>query len=69
SFANISAPVALVMAIAIAGHYLPNRWRDWSADRWAAAPFYAQAAALMLLAIGLQYVAATGAAPFIYTRF
>jgi hypothetical protein len=28
-----------------------------------------QAAALVLLVIGLQYIAATGAAPFIYTRF
>ena len=33
------------------------------------APFYAQAAALALLVIGMQYVAQTGAAPFIYKRF
>ncbi|MBI1790591.1 MAG: MBOAT family protein [Acidobacteria bacterium] len=69
SFANISGPLAVVLAIAVAGHYLPAKWRQWSQERFAASPFYAQAAALMLLAIALQYVAATGAAPFIYTRF
>jgi len=69
SFDNISAPVALVMAIAIAGHYSPVKWQGWVTDRFAAIPFYAQAAALMLLAIALQYVSATGVAPFIYTKF
>jgi len=69
SFDNISAPVALVMAIAIIGHYSPIRWQDWAVNRFAATPFYAQAAALMLLAVALQYVAATGVAPFIYTKF
>ena len=34
-----------------------------------ASPFYVQAASLALLVIALQYVAQTGAAPFIYTRF
>ena len=56
SFENISGPVALVMAIAIVGHYFPMRWQDWVVDRFAATPFYAQAAALMLLAVALQYV-------------
>lgn len=68
-FTNISAPIQMILAIAIAGHYLPPKWWQWSQDRFAAAPFYAQAAALMLLMIGIQYVAATGAAPFIYTKF
>ena len=69
SFENISGPVALVMAIAIVGHYFPMRWQDWVVDRFAATPFYAQAVALMLLAVALQYVSATGVAPFIYTKF
>ena len=33
------------------------------------APFFAQAGALAALVIGLQYVAQTGAAPFVYQRF
>ena len=69
SFANISAPVAMVLAIAVIGHYFPMRWQNWVADRFVATPFYAQAAALMLLAVALQYVSATGVAPFIYTKF
>ena len=69
AFTNISATIQMILAIAIAGHYLPARWWQWAQDRFAAAPFYAQATALMLLMIGIQYVAATGAAPFIYTKF
>jgi len=69
SFENIPAPVAIVLAIAVVGHYFPLKWQGWVIDRFAATPFYAQAAALMLLAIALQYVAASGVAPFIYTKF
>ena len=68
-FSNISASIQMILAIAIAGHYLSARWWQLAQDKFAAAPFYAQAAALMLLMIGIQYVAATGAAPFIYTKF
>ncbi len=69
AFANISPALGVILAIAVAGHYAPSAWNLWSQQRYAALPFYAQAATLMLLAIALQYVAATGAAPFIYTRF
>jgi len=69
SFENISPGVAIVLLIALVGHYFPMKWQDWVADRFVDTPFYAQAAALMLLAIALQYVAATGVAPFIYTKF
>ncbi len=69
SFENISPPVAMVLSIAIVAHYFPMKWQGWVADRFVATPFYAQAVALMLLAVALQYVAATGVAPFIYTKF
>ena len=69
SFENISGPVWLILGIAVAAHYFPPKWQGWVTDRFAATPFYAQAAALMLLAIALQYVSATGVAPFIYTKF
>jgi D-alanyl-lipoteichoic acid acyltransferase DltB (MBOAT superfamily) len=69
SAANISQPVAIVMLIAAMAHFVPRPWFDRSRDFFAASPFYAQAAALVLLAIAIQYVAATGAAPFLYTRF
>ena len=69
SFDNISKPVAIILAIAAVAHYFPPKWHGWAVDRFAAVPFYGQAAALMLLAIALQYVSATGVAPFIYTKF
>ena len=57
------------MAIGALAHYLPNKWYDFSLNLYARAPFYAQAAALAMLVIGLQYVAHTGATPFIYNKF
>jgi alginate O-acetyltransferase complex protein AlgI len=68
-FDNVSTPVAVVLGIAAVGHYVPAKWYEWTQTRFAASPFFAQAAALTLLAIALQYVSATGAAPFIYTKF
>jgi alginate O-acetyltransferase complex protein AlgI len=68
-FDNISQPAAMVLAIAIVAHYFPPKWQAWVSDRFVAVPFFAQALVLMLLAVALQYVAATGVAPFIYTKF
>ena len=69
SFANISPPVALVMAIGVAAHFLPKRHAEWCSSLYGRAPFYAQAAALALLVLAIEYVAITGAAPFLYTQF
>lgn len=69
SAANISAPVALILLIGVLGHFIPKDWFERVRDAFAVTPFWVQAALLMLLMIGLQYIAATGAAPFIYTRF
>lgn len=69
STANISAPVAIVMAIAALGHYIPDGWYKELDTLWVRSPFYVQAAAMALLLLAIHYVNATGAAPFIYTRF
>jgi alginate O-acetyltransferase complex protein AlgI len=69
SFANISAPLAIVLLIGALAHSIPKTWYDFSLTLFVRAPFYAQALALALLVIGLQYVAQTGATPFIYNRF
>ena len=69
SFANVTPAFALVLAIGIAAHYLPKRWYDRSLELYSASPFYAQAAAMALLVLAIQYVASTGVAPFIYTKF
>jgi alginate O-acetyltransferase complex protein AlgI len=69
SFANISTGLWLILAIAVVAHYIPTNWYDLSVNLYIRAPFYAQAMALAALVIGLQYVAQTGAAPFVYQRF
>ena len=57
------------MGIAILAHYCPKRWYDFSLSVYSRAPFYVQALALALLVVGLQYVAQTGATPFMYNKF
>jgi alginate O-acetyltransferase complex protein AlgI len=69
SAANLSGPLALILVIGALAHYVPKKWYDFSLGMFVKAPFYAQAVGLALLAVGLQYVARTGATPFIYNRF
>jgi D-alanyl-lipoteichoic acid acyltransferase DltB (MBOAT superfamily) len=65
-----SVPYFAVLALAVAAHYLPNGWRDWSLGWFSARPALLQAAALILTAVAIRYTAgAGGAAPFIYSRF
>lgn len=69
SFANVTLPVAVVMAIGIAAHFVPKKYADWCSALYVRAPFYAQAALLALVVLAIEYVAITGAAPFLYTQF
>lgn len=69
SVANIPIQLAFVLLVAAVAHYVPKHWYEFSQQTFVKAPFYLQAAAMTLLVIALQYVASTGAVPFIYTRF
>ncbi|MDX2154156.1 MAG: MBOAT family O-acyltransferase [Bryobacteraceae bacterium] len=69
SLANLPPQILFVMAVALVAHYLPRRWYEISQQLYVRAPFYAQAATLAALIVALQFVASTGAVPFIYTRF
>jgi alginate O-acetyltransferase complex protein AlgI len=69
SSANVSASLALILVIGALAHYVPKKWYDVSVNLFVRAPFFAQAIALAALVIGLQYVAQTGATPFIYNKF
>jgi D-alanyl-lipoteichoic acid acyltransferase DltB (MBOAT superfamily) len=69
SLANIPAPVATVVLIAAVAHYTPSDWYQKADALFVRAPAFAQATAMALLLLAIHYVAATGAAPFIYTRF
>lgn len=69
SFANISLPVGIIMTIAAVAHYIPDNWYKKCDELFVKSPSYVQAAAMALLLLAIHYVAATGAAPFIYTKF
>ena len=69
SFSNVSAPLLLVLAVGLLAHYIPKLWYEKSLEFFVKAPFYAQAAVLLLLVFGLQSVISSGATPFIYTKF
>lgn len=68
-FANITPSFAMVMGIAVLFHYLPKDWYSKTVKLYSSAPAIAQAAMLAALAISIQYIAATGSAPFVYQKF
>jgi len=69
AFDNTSRPFLMILAIAALAHFIPKSWYEGSLRGFTRAPAVLQAAALCLLLIAIQYVGATGAAPFIYTKF
>jgi alginate O-acetyltransferase complex protein AlgI len=69
SFANITPAFVLVMIIAAAAHFVPDRWYTGGLELYCQFPYYAQAAVIAALAVAIRYVAGSGSAPFIYSRF
>ncbi|MEQ1885991.1 MAG: MBOAT family O-acyltransferase [Bryobacteraceae bacterium] len=69
SFANLSTGLIFILVLAVAAHYVPKKWYDWSLSLYARSPFYAQAFAMLALVVGMQNALQSGAAPFIYTKF
>jgi len=69
SFANSTPAFLFILAFAAAAHFVPRGWYNNSILVFARAPALVQAGALTLLAVTIRYVAATGATPFIYSKF
>jgi alginate O-acetyltransferase complex protein AlgI len=69
SFDNTTPGFLFVLAVAVVAHYVPQAWYSGSVIGFARTPALIQAAALALLAFAIRFVAATGAAPFIYSKF
>jgi alginate O-acetyltransferase complex protein AlgI len=69
SFANVTPTFVLVAVIAACAHYAPKHWYDTGLQLYCRFPYYAQAAAIAVLVVAIRYVAGSGAAPFIYSRF
>jgi alginate O-acetyltransferase complex protein AlgI len=69
SFDNTTPAFLAVLLFGAAAHFIPKSWYDGSIIGFSRTPALVQSAALALLVFAIQRVAATGAAPFIYTRF
>jgi len=69
SFENTTAPFLLVLGIGVVAHFIPKAWFDAGQGWFARSPALLQAGAMALLIVAIQYVAAAGAAPFIYQKF
>jgi alginate O-acetyltransferase complex protein AlgI len=69
SFDNVTVAFFGVLVLAAAGHFLPKSWHDTGVIWFSRTPAVLQAASLAGLLIAIQRVAATGAAPFIYSKF
>ncbi len=69
SLANVTPSFIFILTLGAAAHFIPDTWYQGSLRAFTATPAYVQAGAMALLVIAIQYVANTGAAPFIYTRF
>ena len=69
SVEHISLAIALYLAAAVLLHVAPESWFEQAVAWFARTPFVVQAAALMIVILGLQALAGKGAAPFAYSRF
>lgn len=69
SFDNVTRPFAMVLAIAVLAHFTPKRWLTTAQMRFSTSPALVQAALVTALIVAIQYIGASGVAPFIYTRF
>ena len=69
SFSNATPVFVLVLAAAAIAHYVPQDWYNRGIIQFARTPALVQAGAMALLALAIRYVAATGASPFIYSKF
>lgn len=69
SLANVTPAFGIVLLLAAAAHYMPKRWYDSGLQIYCQFPSYAQAAAIACVAVAIRYVAGSGSAPFIYSRF
>jgi D-alanyl-lipoteichoic acid acyltransferase DltB (MBOAT superfamily) len=66
---NLGWPLALVIALAFAAHWLPDHAFDSVRRGFAQLPAPVQAMTLFALGLGLYFVASSDVVPFIYTRF
>ncbi len=69
SAGNLTPALLCIMALAIAGHFVPDQWFAKYGEWFGRAPFYAQAAAMLAVVLAIQAFSGKGSAPFVYSRF
>jgi D-alanyl-lipoteichoic acid acyltransferase DltB (MBOAT superfamily) len=69
SFDNVTPGFVAVLLAGALGHFIPRNWHDTGVIWFARTPALLQAASLTALVVAIQMVSATGAAPFIYSKF
>jgi alginate O-acetyltransferase complex protein AlgI len=69
SFDNVTPGFMAVLLAGAFGHFIPRGWHDTGVIWFARTPALLQAASLTALVVAIQMVSATGAAPFIYSKF
>jgi D-alanyl-lipoteichoic acid acyltransferase DltB (MBOAT superfamily) len=68
-FGNVSAGFVIVLGLGVVLHYLPRGWYARSVELFQRAPAPVQAVAMAAVVLSVQYVGATGSAPFVYQKF
>lgn len=68
-FENVTALFALVLLLAVAAIFVKKAWYARAMEGFAESPFYVHAAALVLVAVAIQFLGGRGGTPFVYSRF
>jgi hypothetical protein len=66
---NVSAKVALALAIGVFVHVFPRRLKDLFRDSFVQTPSWVQGVVLAFVAYGIHLAAGAKAEPFVYGQF
>ncbi|SPF49393.1 Membrane bound O-acyl transferase, MBOAT family protein [Candidatus Sulfopaludibacter sp. SbA4] len=69
SFENVTALFAAVLLVGAGAMFAGKQWYALAMEWFAGRPFYVHAAALLLVAVAIQFLGGRGNAPFVYSRF
>jgi D-alanyl-lipoteichoic acid acyltransferase DltB (MBOAT superfamily) len=68
-FENVTATLALVLILSAAALFAKKAWYAQAMEGFAQSPFYVHAAAMVLVAVAIQFLGGRGGTPFVYSRF
>jgi len=66
---NVSPLIAAALLLAAGAMFVRKQWYARAMEVFADRPFYVHAAALLLVAVAIQFLGGRGNAPFVYSRF